>query len=275
MFGYRPDATLAQGVPNVRRIMPFILPTRNESLVYFEQVLDLTETQRFIDEINATRSESRVTLFHVISWATVRMFEERPRLNRFVAGRRLWQRRGIWLSYSAKKSFDDNSPVVVLKREFQPGETLDQTITAMTSVTREGRSDKKSHVDKELGLLFLLPNLLISFLVAASRMLDHLGLMPRSLIDKDPMYCSAFIANLGSLGMDSAYHHLFEYGTCPILCVIGKAQPRVLVQDGQAVVRPTVSLKYTFDERIEDGFYAERALSRLRELVEDPRAHGA
>ena len=39
--------------------------------------------------------------------------------------------------------------------------------------------------------------------------------------------------------------------------------------------RYVASIKYTLDERIEDGLYCAGALDRLRELVEDPAAWGA
>jgi pyruvate/2-oxoglutarate dehydrogenase complex dihydrolipoamide acyltransferase (E2) component len=31
-----------------------------------------------------------------------------------------------------------------------------------------------------------------------------------------------------------------------------------------------VTLKWTYDERVEDGLYCARALERLRELIESP-----
>jgi len=40
--------------------------------------------------------------------------------------------------------------------------------------------------------------------------------------------------------------------------------------DGSVGSREVFTLRYTYDERIEDGFYAARALERLQALLEDP-----
>src|SRR5687767_12437106 len=93
-FWSRPDATRAD-VPAYRRIMPHIMRTRNESAVCFEQQLDLSRTLPALQRFNA-HSPHRATVFHVFLFAVTRVLHERPRLNRFVAGSRIWQRTGIW-----------------------------------------------------------------------------------------------------------------------------------------------------------------------------------
>jgi pyruvate/2-oxoglutarate dehydrogenase complex dihydrolipoamide acyltransferase (E2) component len=103
------------------------------------------------------------------------------------------------------------------------------------------------------------------------RRLDAWGLLPASFSAGDPLYASAFIANLGSVGLDAAYHHLYEYGTIPIFVTIGRVRRvAVALEDGSVASREVVTLRWTYDERIEDGFYAARALDRLREALEDP-----
>ena len=80
------------------------------------------------------------------------------------------------------------------------------------------------------------------------------------MIDTDPLYTSAFVANLGSIGIDAAYHHLYEHGNCPLFVTIGQ------VRDGQLTIR------YTFDERVEDGLYCAKSLQVLAQRIEDPAA---
>lgn len=36
------------------------------------------------------------------------------------------------------------------------------------------------------------------------------------------MYASVFFANLGSLGLDAVYHHMYEWGNAPFFIVVGK-----------------------------------------------------
>ncbi|MFZ5471166.1 MAG: 2-oxo acid dehydrogenase subunit E2 [Myxococcota bacterium] len=271
----RPDGTLATDVAPYRRIMPFLMRTRTESAVYFEQEVDLTKTLPFLEAFNA-QSEHRVTVFHLFLWAAVRTLHERARLNRFVMGSRIYQRDGIWVSYSAKKALSDEAPIVVLKRRFDPALSFTELVRFVYSDLGKGRSDEKSHVDKELSLFLRLPGPLLSFGVRVLRWLDRWNLLPGSFIHPDPMYASLFVANLGSLKLESAYHHLYEYGNIPLFAAIGQTRHAVVARaDGTVSTRPVCSIKYSLDERVEDGLYCARALEVLRGMLEDPAAHGA
>jgi len=91
---------------------------------------------------------------------------------------------------------------------------------------------------------------------------DALGLLPAGMIHSDPLYASAFVANLGSVDSTPATT-ICGHGNCPVFCVIGRITP-------DASGRRRVTLKYTYDERIEDGLYCARTLERLRERLEHP-----
>ncbi len=266
VFRFRPDADLVKNVPPTRRIMPFIMPTRNESLVFFDMEIDADA----IDNRIATYRDSGVkaTALHVVAVCATRIFAERPRLNRFVAGGRLWQRRGIWLSFSGKKRKDDNAPVVVVKRLLDPAMSDVQILEALDGGVKEVRTDEKTRTDKELDIFLALPTFLLAWLVGVVGWLDKVGLLPRFYIDGDPLFASMFIANIGSLGMDAPQHHLYEYGNIPLFCVIGAKRHAFSVDDsGHVVAREVYPLRFTFDERIEDGLYCLGCLKRLKELL--------
>ena len=268
----RPDGFLATDVAPFRQMMPFLMKTRTESAVYFEQDMDLTKTQKFIDQYNATH-EKRITVFHLFTWAIAHVLHVRPRMNRFVVGSRVYQRDGVWISYSAKKSMEDGAPIVVLKRKFDPTMTFEQTVAFIHGDVKEGRSDKKSHMDKELSLFLKLPAMLLRFGVGVVRWLDSVNLLPGSFIHPDPMYASMFIANLGSVKLESAFHHLYEYGNIPLFAALGRTKlVPVADETGAVTVKKMCSMKYTFDERIEDGLYCATSLELLRKMVEDPAA---
>ncbi len=274
MINTRPDGKLAEDIPAYRRIMPYLMRGANESAVYFDLELDVTKTQKFIEEFNDRHPETPVSIFHVVLWCAVRVIDRRPRLNRFVAGGRLWVRNGIWVTYSAKKRKDDKSPVIMVKRELDPHQSFEDMVAGYYSQLAEGRSNKKSRVDKELGGLLVLPGFGLRALMKLSNVVDALGLFPKSYIDGDPMFASLVIANLGSLKMDAAYHHLYEYGNVPIFCVIGRTKETPVAENGEVRAKPVTTLRFTYDERIEDGLYAQKSLMILQDMVEDPIAAG-
>ncbi len=264
MFGRRPDATLVRDLPAVRRFMPFISPRRNESLVYFEHDVDVESALAFAEERSAARDPKRpLTLFHVILAALARMLHDRPRLNRFTAGGRIWQREGVWITFSAKMRFDDASPILTVKRRIDPTAPLEAMVDGLLDSLSRGRSGQKSTSDSEVDWLLRLPPFIVRLVMRLNDALDALGLLPRSLIDPDPLYASVFVANLGSVGLEAGYHHLWEHGNCPIFCTIGRIKPG---PEGRRVV----TLKFSYDERVEDGLYCARSLQRLCELIESP-----
>jgi hypothetical protein len=262
------DGDLARDVPATRRIMPFLMRTRTESAVYFEQRVDAEPGLRRLARLHA-EAGTHATFFHLVIHALVETLAERPRLNRFVSGQHIYQRRGIWISYSAKKALSDEAPIFVVKRELTPGRTLGETVQVTQSDVREGRSDRPSHVDKELGVLLRLPTFLLGALVRLLRWLDARNLAPRALIGPNPMFASVFIANLGSVRLEAAFHHLYEYGNIPIFVTVGRVHDAVVpLPDGRVAVRKQVLLRWSFDERIEDGLYCAHALERLRARLE-------
>ena len=268
MFGRRRDGVLAR-VPPYRRIMPFLMRGKSESVVLFEQLLDMSRAQPWLAAWSA-RTGARATAFHLVLHALGRVLHERPHLNRFVSGRRIYDRRGVFLTFAAKKAMRDDAPLATVRREFPAGESFAEMVAALNADIEVARSDAISKVDKELGFFLRLPTFLLAASVALLRWLDQLGLAPGALIRDDPMYTSAFIANLGSIKIDAAYHHLYEYGNCPLFCTVGRLAPAPIVVDGELQVRPSLMLRYTYDERIEDGFYAASAIALVRDWIEDP-----
>jgi hypothetical protein len=250
-------------------MLPFVIRGRNEAAVYFEQVLDLGETLTFI-ESRAAAGE-KVTLFQIILAAMLRTLVERPELNRFVAGGRVRQRSKVELSFAIKRAMRDDAPLTTTKVAFDGVEPLGLVGERMYVPVRDGKAGKKTTSDVEMEWFGLLPVVALRLVMWAQRWLDAMGLLPAGMARSDPLYASVFFANLGSVGLDSAYHHLFEYGTCPLFAVVGKVKKAVVVgDDGTPVVRDVVSIKYSFDERIADGLYCARSLETFRKYVETP-----
>jgi hypothetical protein len=270
-YYWRPDGDFIKKLPNTRKLMPYIMRNRNESVVYFEQKIDVKNTIPFLSNVSKKLGKN-VTLFYLLIWRIAQVFHLRPGLNRFVSGNRLYQRRGIYITFSAKKKKSDGSPIFVVKMKIDPKWSFEELIGKVEKAINVGRSDRKSVSDVEMNILFKLPSFLISILSSILMKLNHFGLLPKSMIKHDEMYSSVFIANLGSIGLDSAYHHLYEYGNISIFMTVGKKKAEVVVGDnGKPTVKDLISIKYSFDERIEDGIYGFNSMKILKNLIENPK----
>jgi hypothetical protein len=268
----RIDGTRVPNVHPVRRIMQFIMPSRTGAWVLFEHSIPTAPLRELLEGLNAGRpAESRVTLFHCVLRAIGVAIGEFPRLNRFVVGSKLYDRNGIWLAFSAKQRMEKDAPIFTAKIRFDPKEALPAMVDRLMTTLREGRSGRETATDREIKGFLKLPAPLLRAAIKLQRWADGFNLLPAGLVKDDPLYASAFVANLGSVGLDAAFHHLYDYGSIPIFVTMGRVHREVVVaDDGAMSSREVFVLRYTYDERIEDGFYAARALERLQACLADP-----
>ena len=139
MLWHRPDGDLVKGVSPTKAIMPYLMRGRNESAVYFEQQVAMRHADAFTREFNESHPDTPISVQHLVMWTITQVLEQFPTMNRFVVGGRLYQRRGVWFSYSAKQSLKGASPLLVLKRDFDPDESFEEMVAAMA---RQLRDDK-------------------------------------------------------------------------------------------------------------------------------------
>jgi hypothetical protein len=245
--------------------MPHVSPRRNDSLFHLAQDIEVEAAIEFLAKRNRERPADRpATLFHLLLRALSQGFELRPGVNRFVKGGQLWQRRGIYLTFSAKREIVDGAPLLTIKRQFEPErESLDAMIDGVYALLRPARRGIESTSDRETNLLLRLPNALTGALVRAADALDTLGLLPAAMIEPDPLFTSAFVANLGSVGHDAGFHHLWERGTCSTFCVMGRVKPGT-------TGRRMMTVCWTYDERIEDGLYSYGYTNGVQHRLEHP-----
>ncbi len=264
MIWSRPDGDPIPNLSRMRRFMPFISPRRNESLVLHSTEILLDRAFEFLEERNADRDEDRkITLFHLYLRSCQIALHTRSGVNRFVAGGRLWQRNHAAITFSAKQEMLDGAPMITVKRIFPEHESLDEMVDAIRADLLARRRGRETRSDKEMKFALQMPPTVVRLGVWAMHRANMWGLLSRKMIDDDPLFTSLFIANLGSVGLEAGYHHLWEYGTCSLFGVIGAIRERA---DGQRAM----TVNYSYDERIEDGLYAAITLDVIKEGVESP-----
>ncbi|MGL5825358.1 MAG: 2-oxo acid dehydrogenase subunit E2, partial [Nocardioides sp.] len=81
---------------------------------------------------------------------------------------------------------------------------------------------------------------------------------------------TAFISNVGSLGLDEAFLAPLPLARTPMYLAIGAVQEKAVVIDGEVVVRPVAVLVATADHRLVDGAHAGHMSDIIRTLLADP-----
>jgi hypothetical protein len=277
----RPDGVYLKNIDPFMRFFPFIMKGRNESAVYFRQQIDVTALKAYISEKNraaaASGEGSKSTLFHAVLAAMIKTIVERPQVNRFVIGRRIYQRNTISFAFVIKSEFRDDANEEIAVMNFTGDETL-QTISARLQKeihkVREGAkasSIKRHGAVDWLNTFMKIPRLLLRGFVRFLGFLDYHGWLPRFVIDADPMHTSIFVTNLGSLFIDAPFHHLYEWGTTSAFATIGVvSKAPVVMSDGTIAVRDVMNIGLTMDERISDGYYFTKTIKRFQYFLEHP-----
>ncbi|MEA2166626.1 MAG: hypothetical protein QOK37_4753 [Thermoanaerobaculia bacterium] len=260
----RSDGEVVKNLSPVRYMIPYVMRGRNESVVYTSAQWDITKARGWLRRYNRSRKgKERATIFHLLIYACVRMLFERPGVNRFVSGGRIYQRRGVTISFATKVEMSEDAPIVTVKLQFGPDESFDSAVTRIAAAIVAARAGVDTDIDREMKFFMKLPAWLLSMIVKAGFVLDRWNLLPKSLIEPDPMFCSMFLANMGSLHISNLYHHLYEYGTCSIFGVAGS-----VIHDDEG--HDLLQVSWTVDERMNDGFYCQTALAFVRDTLADP-----
>ena len=271
-FGDRRDAKLLRDTDALHFIMGIIYPNRADNEAYIAERVNLEPIKAYLAKKNVEGIPFKYTFFHVILTALVKTVTLRPKLNRFYANENYYQRNKITAGFVIKKEFSDGSEESMALLEARPDATIDTIHEEIRQRVQATRSEQKMNTtDNSMDILNKLPRFLSKAAIRFIRFLDRHGWCPDFLIGSDPNYSSVFLSNLGSIRLRSGYHHLTNWGTSSLFCIIGEKKWTPLYdQNGLVEMRETVDLGLTVDERIADGYYYSKSIRLFKYLLEHP-----
>lgn len=272
-WGDRRDARWVRDVPGLQAVMAHLMPNRTDCEVYLQDTIDVTELTAYLEEKNAQHPEYKTTLFHCFVTVLARMLRERPLMNRYLQGRRTYERYDVSLAFVCKRRFTDHAEESLMFLVPKDTDTIEEISKKIIGDVRETRKSEHATggIDSLLDLFAKLPRPIFMFVIYLIRVMDFWGISPKAITDGDPNYASVFFSNLGSIKCPSVYHHLNNYGTNSIMITIGtiRQEPK-LMEDGTTQVRTVVDIGATLDERIADGFYFARSLKLVKYICAHP-----
>ena len=269
--GDRRDGKWIKNLDGIHFIMPYMMPNRCDAEVYIEERLDVTNLMAYLEEKNKDAAY-KTTLFHVFTTAIAKVVYHRPLLNRFVCGRRLYERNKITLGFTVKRKFEDHAEESLLITPVDGETTLEKMSHKILGDTKQLRSDDGNSMDDILGAFSKVPRFLMRLVMVGFNFLDYHGWVPDAIWKTDPSYTTVMLSNLGSIKCNAAYHHLNNYGTNSIVITIGKVhKEQRVMDDGSVQIRDIVSIGATVDERIADGFYFAKSIRLLEDILQNPQ----
>ncbi len=272
-FGDRKDGRRVRSAAVMTKLMPYIMKRRSDAQNFFTDKLNIEKTERFCRD-KVKEGKKNFSVLHVMLAAYVRAVSQRPALNRFISGQKIYSRDDeIVVNMSIKREMTLDAEDTMIKVVFHPGDTVDDVYEKFNKVVSEAlASNGASSFDSVAKFLAFIPGIVFRFVVSLLFSLDYFGLLPKFLTNEvSPFHGSMIITSMGSLGIKPIYHHLYDFGNLPVFLSYGSKQTEYKMNaDGEVVKHKYIDMNAVTDERIVDGFYYASCFKIIKRCVENP-----
>ena len=183
----------------------------------------------------------------------------------------LYARNKIYVSLVIKKNFSDEGTETSIKLPFDGTENIFEIKEKLDSAIEKNKDNAvTNNTDNLAKALSLIPGGAVRLAVKFLTFLDKHGIMPKSIIEASPFHTSVFLTNVGSLGIDSIYHHLYNFGTTSMFFAMGKKKKSYVYDDDEIHEEKCITLAFVGDERICDGYYYATSFKQLSKYLKKP-----
>jgi len=259
----RKDGVMIKELPSYVKFFPFIMPNRIGSSVYFSQQVVLDKTMLYCQN-----NEEKI--FNIFIAALIKLGQDKPVFNRFIVGKRMYQRNDLSIGFIAKKELTETSTETSVKVYFDEDDKLRDVSCKVSEAVQKVKTGEEHDIDNSVDLLTSLPKWITALIFKFVSAFNHFGILSKSFMDGNPLFATAYVTNVGSIGIDAPFHHLYELGTISIFASLGKIVDKPIVKNGEIVIAKVVNVNFTIDERIADGLYMAKALGDFVKYMEDP-----
>ncbi len=270
-FKDRKDGRKLRTLDPMSRVSPYIMKKRSDAQNSFSDSFEIGAAERFLKKKRA-EGYKNIGLLHIILAAYVRTVANRPGINRFVSGQKIYARNNIEVVMTIKKEMSLSAPDTVIKVLFEPTDTLVQIYQRFHKAVLENTGDSAdSSFDEAAKFFNFIPGLILKFAVWFLNLLDYFGLLPTALTKISPFHGSFIITSMGSLGIPPIFHHLYDFGNLPIFFSYGaKRTQTVITKEGKTEKKAFIDFTIVTDERICDGYYYASAFKLLKHYLKNP-----
>lgn len=237
--------------------------------VYGSLDIDATPILKIIQEYK--EKGIKITPTVVIAKAAAMSIKEYPSINSILRWSRPYQRKTIdvFLQVSNDDKNDDNLSGVLLRSCDE--KSLLQITEELQVKTKRIKKGDDFEYKKMKSLMGLLPGFLIGpILKFMGFLLYDLNLWSPLFNTPRDSFGSVMVTSVGMLGIDSGFAPLVPYSRCPLLMAVGEISDRPVVENGQVVIKPMMTVSVTLDHRLIDGKGAAFMLKGFRRYVAQP-----
>ena len=272
MFKHRSDGIFEKTADPILGMTSHLMPHRYDAMVNFKLEVRCEPMDEYIKKVYE-KTGIHFSYMEILIAAIVRMYAERPFLNRFVMNGRVFRRDGIYISFAVKKQLSDEAPETTVKVKFTGEEDIFEIKKIIDDVIIKNKGDAANNgTDDTAKILTRIPNWLTKAVVRLLMWMDRHNCMPKKIIEVSPFHTSCFLTNMKSISTDYVYHHLYDFGTTGLFVGLGKEHMEPVVNSETKELEPgkIVKMGLVIDERICDGFYYAKAIKVAKKYLLNP-----
>ncbi len=270
MFGKRFDGWALRSKDSFMNMIPLIMTKRNDSEVFLN--LDV-ECKCFENYIKQKKKEGiKISHLSIILAAYIRIVSQRPDINRFAMGTKVYVRKHLTVSFAIVKQLTADRVIeTTVKLYFSPTDTIFDVAEKVENIILKGKKvQSETPTDKVASIIFKIP-FLAPTLVGLIKAIDRVGLLPMFIINASPFHTSMFITNMASIRMPTVYHHIYNFGTTSVFASLGKREERVVInKNGELKNTSIIPMAFVIDERITSGAVYAKALHLWEKYLKNP-----
>lgn len=234
--------------------------------IYTRMAVDATAVLAYVEEARA-RTGERVTVTHVVGAALGRAIRTMPEIRARIVLGRIVPLPSVDLGFAVDvEGGKDLAPIKVHDVDRLSPVEVSRELSAGAARLRAGQDQAYS---KSSSIVTRVPTFAIRPLVSLTGALAG-GLGIGAFGQPGFPLGTAFVSNVGSLGLDEGFLAPLPFARAPLYLAIGAIRDAALVVDGEVVVRPQMVLVATADHRLVDGAHAGKMATVLRELLMHP-----
>ena len=219
-WGDRSDGRRLRTLSPMAQVTTYIMPDRNGASNFIRDSIEISALERYIREKRKAGLPG-FGITEAIMAAYVRCIARYPGCNRFLSGQKVYARgNDIQVCMVVKKEMRTDAPDTVIKLHLTPTDTVEEIYHKFRSAVAETQNEAAdSFFDCVAGALSTIPGVFLKFTVWFLKMLDYFGLLPKVLLEVSPFHGSIFFTSMGSLGIPPVFHHLYDFGNLPEMCI--------------------------------------------------------
>ncbi len=214
-WGDRKDGWRLRHTQSVFAVMPHIMKHRSDAQVFFDEEIEIDELEKYVRQLRREHDMSSFSMYHIMIAAMVRMFVLRPRLNRFIMNGKTFARNRLTATMVVKRELSQNAEEVCIKPTFEKTDTLFDVYRRINeTIEKEVRTaGSQNDTDTAAKILNHLPAWVVRAFVNVMIFCDHRGWLNKFINNISPFHTSFFVTDVGSIGIDPIYHHIYKVGS--------------------------------------------------------------